>query len=211
MKDLIALVADTNMRFALKGILSRPKSLRIRPLSYDIPNDYLNNDPGLLNEGYKFLRLKQNLYHHALLIFDREGCGKETLSRIELERIAEEQIQNTGWEDRAAAIVIDPELENWVWSDSPHVGIALGWNKTTPIQDWLSSRGFTFTKERMPNNPKEAVQAVLLETHKHRSSNIYQQIASTASLDRCSDPAFLKLKSTLQSWFADETAIERTP
>jgi hypothetical protein len=25
------------------------------------------------------------------------------------------------WEDRAAAIVIDPELENWFWADSPHI------------------------------------------------------------------------------------------
>lgn len=31
--------------------------------------------------------------------------------------------------------------------------------------------------------------------HKNRSSNIYQQIASSVSLDRCADPAFMKLKN----------------
>jgi hypothetical protein len=27
----------------------------------------------------------------------------------------------SGWENRAAAVVLDPELEIWVWSDSPEV------------------------------------------------------------------------------------------
>lgn len=35
MKDLVILVADKNMEFAIRGILSRGRSLRIKQLTFD--------------------------------------------------------------------------------------------------------------------------------------------------------------------------------
>lgn len=201
MKDLVVLVSDKNMRFALEGILSRPKSLQIRSIRYDIPTDYLQNDPGLLNRGHEYLRTKINLYTHTLLIFDRDGCGKENKNREQIEKIVENNLRQTGWHDRAAAIVIEPELENWVWSDSPYVNAALGWPSIPALKDWLFAQGFTFTEKQKPEKPKEAIETILHEVRKPRSSDIYKKIAETVSLARCADPAFLKLKSTLQSWF----------
>ncbi|MFB3133348.1 MAG: hypothetical protein ACE10K_12585, partial [Rhodothermales bacterium] len=52
-----------------------------------------------------------------------------------------------------------------------------------------------------PQRPKEAVEAVLRATDTPRSSSLYRQLAQKVSLNRCDDPAFLKLKSTLQEWF----------
>jgi hypothetical protein len=47
MKDLALLVADKNMEFALRGILNRPKALRIRPESQGIRE-------WLAERGYRF-------------------------------------------------------------------------------------------------------------------------------------------------------------
>jgi hypothetical protein len=203
MKDLIALTSDKNMRFAIEGILSRPKALGMRTISFDIPADYLQNDPGLLNRGHEYLRNKIGLYEHALMILDRCGCGRENSNREELEEFVENNLRQTGWRDRAAAaIIIDPELENWVWSDSPHVARVLGWPEPIDaLRSWLTEQGFTFTEDNKPVKPKETVECVIRYTQKRRSSDIYKEIAENISLTRCADPAFLKLRITLQSWF----------
>ncbi len=208
MKDLVVLVSDKNMRFALLSLLKRPQSLEIRPIRYDIPSNYLQNDPGCLNKSHEFLRSQQRLYKHGLVIFDHDGCGKEKFSREAIEQSVEQRLQQSGWEGKAAAIVIDPELENWVWSASPHVADALGWqNRNDELRNWLEEEGYKFSEHHKPNNPKEAVEAALEKAYYPRSSHIYAQIADTVSLQNCTDPAFLKLKTTLKTWFPIENKI----
>ena len=52
-----------------------------------------------------------------------------------------------------------------------------------------------------PVRPKEAAEAALRKVRRPRSSNIYRKLAEVVSLQLCTDPAFLKLKSILQNWF----------
>jgi hypothetical protein len=119
-----------------------------------------------------------------------------------LESEIEEHLSGAGWGDRAAAIVISPELENWVWSDSPHVDRALGWEgRTVPLRDWLRENGFLDAGAAKPANPKEAVVRALFTARKPFSSSIYFGLAQLVSTDRCTDPAFLKLKRCLREWF----------
>jgi len=44
-KDLVVLVADKNMEFAVKGLLPRSQSFGINPLAYDI-HVHIERDPG---------------------------------------------------------------------------------------------------------------------------------------------------------------------
>jgi len=134
MKDLVILVADKNMEYAIKGILSRPEALSIRQITFDL-FVHPQNDPGCLNDGAHFLRT--SLSTHALVLFDREGCGHENLTRKQLEERVEADLYRSGWQ-QAAAVVLDPELEIWVWSDSPHVAEILGWkNRQADLNRWL--------------------------------------------------------------------------
>jgi hypothetical protein len=55
--------------------------------------------------------------------------------------------------------------------------------------------------EIKPQRPKEALERALQEVRKPRSSAIYRQLASTVSLEGCTDPSFRRLKTTLQTWF----------
>jgi len=120
-----------------------------------------------------------------------------------LETQVEQSLGTCGWAARAAAIVIDPELEAWVWSDSPHVDRILGWERKSPdLREWLRSRGLLEQDATKPRCPKKAMAAAIWRTRKARSSSLYAQLADRVSLDRCSDPAFLKLKSKLKEWFA---------
>ena len=203
-KDLVVLVADKNIEFAVKGLLSRPRALGVRPITSDLfVHPY--RDPGCLLDGHSFLRPLVNRYLYALVIFDREGCGRERLSREELEQQVKDRLSQSGWGDRAASIVLDPELEIWVWSDSPHVDSVLGWSGRQPdLRTWLAEKGFVEANAPKPNRPKEAIQEALRLVRKHRSSALYFQLATRVSVNRCVDPSFSKFKAILKNWFSEE-------
>ena len=151
------------------------------------------------------MRLYAKTCRHGLVVFDREGCGQdEHKSRGELEEVVQQELAANGWTDRAEVLVIDPELENWVWSDSPHVASELGWKEQPVVlRAWLHQNGFLESESQLkPARPKEAMEAVLRKTKKPRSSATYQAIAAKVSFDKCQDLSFLKLKATLRSWFA---------
>jgi len=94
------------------------------------------------------------------------------------------------WVDRAAAVVIDPELENWLWTDSPHVAKEIGWpDGMAALREWPLNEGFLAQGRSKPNaqrlhwkrrcgSLRSADQAPLSD------------LASKVSLRQCIDPAF---------------------
>jgi phage antirepressor YoqD-like protein len=99
-------------------------------------------------------------------------------------------------------ILLDPELEIWVWSDSPEVDGQLGWAQRQPdLRTWLRQKGLLLSDQAKPERPKEAMKAALREVKEPWSSSIHQHLAERVSLRRCTDPGFTKLKDTLRRWF----------
>lgn len=199
--DLIVLVPGRNEKATLEGILSRPVALRVSPLQYSI-DTHPGRDPGCRMRAADHLMSAVDLYRHAIVLFDLEGSGAEDTPAVELEMAVEQKLSQAGWQDRAACIVIDPELEIWLWSDSPHVDASLGWQGRPPgLREWLRKQGYLTGSAVKPSRPKEAVEAAMQLSGKRRSSAIYQTLAGQVSLSRCQDRAFLKFKSVLQAWF----------
>jgi hypothetical protein len=164
-------------------------------------------DPGCLLKAHDFLRAFSSSYSHALVMFDRQGCGRDERSRDELEKMVEDHLRQSGWAGRSTAIAIDPELENWVWTGSHHVDAVLGWKgRSTGLRDWLISEGFLGAQEVKPARPKQAVEKALWLARKPRSSSLYLQLAKRVSLSGCTDGAFRKLQKTLSNWFPHFTA-----
>ena len=210
-RDVVFLVADRNIEAAVEALLGRPASLAIRPVEAAV-RTHPEKDPGCYLGAHDFLRAFQDLYAHAIVIFDREGCGKEGECRETLEADVEDRLARNGWGARAKAVVIDPELESWVWSDSPEVDNVLGWSGRSPrLRRWLTEGEFLRKDEVKPARPKEAMEAALRLVGKARSSAIYRELAERVSLRRCTDSAFQKLISTLQTWFPpdDHAATQR--
>jgi hypothetical protein len=203
LNDLLVLLADRNMEATMRGILTRHKALGTRPIVADIRR-HPRNDGGCCGEGVQFLAAFAGRYSHALLLFDREGCGREGCSAVELELELEAQLKNAGWSHRAGVIVLDPELEIWVWSDSPHVDDQLGWaGRKLDLRSWLRKQRLLRAGQPKPDRPKEALEAALRNVKLPRSSAIYKALAEKVSLGRCNDRAFVKLKTILRSWFAE--------
>ncbi|RJP23325.1 MAG: hypothetical protein C4527_20460 [Candidatus Omnitrophota bacterium] len=203
-KDLLVLVADSEMEYAVSGLLSRRQSLGIRTITFEIKR-HLLRDSGCFRNAPEELRSSLKLFRHALVLFDRDGCGKEIWTREQLETDVEERLYHTGWKNHAAAVAIDPELEIWIWSDSPHVDEICGWRfQQQNLRNWLYEEGFIKSGEVKPKNPKKAFQTALRRSQTQFSSHLFHQLAQKVSLERCTDPAFLKFKKTLQIWFSSE-------
>jgi hypothetical protein len=133
-------------------------------------------------------------------MLDLEGSGSEANESIELEAELDQRLRLV-WGDRAKAIVIKPELDIWVWGSDNVLSQILSWSNATNIRDWLRSREHLFDQNQKPLRPKEALEELMREMERPRSSALYEKITTRISLERCVDPAFLRLKSVLQEWF----------
>lgn len=205
MLDLIALVADKDMLFALEGLLARQQDLEIHAIRTQVLRHH-GHDAAVLNHCHEFLRPYLRLARYALVVFDCKGCGRPD-SRHDLEELVELRLAQNGWQDHCAAVAIDPELEVWFWSDSPEVRQALGWNKDGALLcDWLTQKGYLRPGQNKPHRPKDAVRDAWRLANIKPSSSHFGSLARTVSFRGCTDLAFGKLRRVLRQWFPLENS-----
>ena len=198
MRDIVLLVPDKNAEFTVRGALGRHQSLGIRPIDFDVIVDP-GRDGGVRRRGAQILAVERNQFRHAALILDYEGSGA-TVSAVELEANLDAALSDR-WGSGAKAIVIEPELDVWMWGAETHVREVVGWYHPPGIRDWLRSQHFEFDAQGKPLRPKEALEAVCRQAQVPRSSAQYQDLARRISLSRCRDTAFLRLRDALTTWF----------
>jgi hypothetical protein len=202
-KDLVVLAADKNTDYGLRGLLGRPASLGIRPILASTDTFvHPRRDPGCLNEAHDFLRPMLRDYRHALVVFDRMGCGREALSQARLADAVRGRLSASGWENRAEVVVLDPEIEVWVFAASLQVERCLGWpTKRLRLRRWLEERGAWGEGKSKPYDPKAALEIALREIRRPRSSAIYRRLGERVGMQGCTDPGFGKFREVLREWF----------
>ena len=202
-RDLVVLVADSQQRHTVATLLiERHQALGIRQIPIDVNSDILSHprhDPGVFHEAGRFLATFAQQYEHALVLIDAEGTGSP-MSAEEIEEKIQDDLNKSGWEGRSAIVVINPELEIWVWSESPHVCGIVGMARKR-IKDLGHRAGYWQEGEIKPSRPKELLEEVLRHTKKRRSSSLYQQLAQKVGLSRCQDDSFRRFREILQGWF----------
>lgn len=200
-RDLVALVADTDTEQVLHALLQRSDSLGSRRIDYQLWV-HPRRDPGCRVEAAAFLRAHTDRYGHALVVFDHEGSGTRE-PRDELERRLEDDLARTGWSSGSArVVVIEPELERWVWTASPHTLAFLGWTGSSADLDAeLSAAGLERGPEGKPLRPKEAVEHIWKRTRTSKSAARFGKLAGQTSLMACRDASFVRLRDALRAWF----------
>lgn len=198
MKDLLCLAADKSIEATLRGLLARSQALGIHAVEVDVLV-HPRRDPGCYHEAHEFLRPFRDSYHHALVVFDQAWEGAPAQDALVLEQEVRQRLGGDGWAD---VVVIDPELEAWVWSDSPHVDACLGWGNRNPgLRTWLDQQGLWRAGHPKPDDPKEAVERALLAVRIPPSSAIYGNLARSVSVERCTDGSFARFRARLGDWF----------
>lgn len=205
MRDLLCLVADGNMKAAVTALLARPKALGIRPVEVEVIV-HPRRDPGWFYDSDGLLRGAREEARHAIVLLDQAWDGAPEGGAEEAEALLEGRMRTSGLQDWARAVVIEPDLEVWVFNDSPHVATALGWHgRRTALRNALADLGFWPPEVGKPRDPKAAVMWALRQVRKPRSSSIYRDIAARVSLSRCRDRSFLRFRDLLRSWFGTVT------
>ncbi|NEQ48438.1 MAG: hypothetical protein F6K00_34875 [Leptolyngbya sp. SIOISBB] len=146
MKDCVFLVADKNMEATFRGFLEREKfhlSLGVGPFDFDVIVDSGGNDPGVYNYGHELLMPYQKTHRYAVVVLDQAWEGAPASHEIEQDIMA--NLTASGWTATdCTVIVIVPELEAWIWQDSPHLETAFQFNRAkldVGMRDWLKENG----------------------------------------------------------------------
>lgn len=202
--DLKVVVADKDMQATFAGLLARHLSLGIRPLQLDpqSPIVHSGHDPGCWKTGPELLAIEHQHYRHGLLALDWEGSNSKRTAddtRRELQDRLD-RLTTPGW---GSVVVLQPELEIWVFAGSTEVDRALGWQPGT-LTPWLELQGHLEPGQAKPARPKEAVEAAMDQKRQPRSSSVYRKLSQSVGFSRCTDPAFADMKATLQQWFPPE-------
>ena len=200
--DLVILTPDVDTEACLRGVFSRPRRLThddVRPRFLRHPR----HDPGCRSDASPFLRSSAGGGACALVVFDLAGCGADDEDPAHVERYVEDSLR-PDWGDRARAIVVAPEIEAWLWSDSPHVAKAMGWSESTAVQRrWLQAEGLWPAELPKPPDPKSAFHRAVGRSRVIPGPGIFARIGREVGVDRCEDRAFTRLKTTLRAWYGE--------
>ena len=162
-----------------------------------------NRDPGCRRDAGKVLEPRRNSYRRAMVIFDYDGCGERELNPSDLETHLETEFGRRGWaDDQLAFIVLDPELEAWVFGATfQHIQRVVGWSQPDDLRSWLIESGHLIPDSSKPSDPKAAFTAILRRQRTPPSAKLFADLARSVGLGRCQDRAFQKFRATLQRWF----------
>jgi len=210
MRDCVFFTADSTMKQALLGFLTRNDcfahyNLGTAPFAFDPNEDLFSSatmDPGTYTTGEKMLKPFQKLHHHAILMLDADWDGSPGAETIRTDLT--ERILASGWAaDAFKVIVIEPELEAWIWQRNQRVAKVLKFGSVAEMVKAVQDANLAWPDEQAkPSRPKEALEAVATRRRGIGfSSAIHRSITATVSLTGCKDLAFLELRKTLQGWF----------
>lgn len=206
-KSLVVLVPDADIEQSVKGLLTRTDSLKIAPVDFEVTR-HVNRDSGCRASATSHLRPYLGRCRYALVVFDRHGCGSPR-SRREIQQDVEHDLAHNGWNKRAKAVVIDPEIEAWVWSDSAEAAQVMGWGSDfRALRAWLASQALWPLDRPKPQDPKRAMRKAMEKAgakgKARRSPSKFHDLATTVDFGGCKDPAFVELTGTLRAWFPPE-------
>jgi hypothetical protein len=206
MKDLFVLTADSDAQALIKAVLRRHRDLQIHPISFEVER-FTGRDSGMVKEGPEIARAMVKKTEHArlVLVWDHHGSGWHSLNPEQAVARIQQRLDGVTWTDRSAAVVIVPELEEWLWHCPASVARLLGTNAAE--FDATTARavtGLNLTPERCRREkPKELFEAVLYNKKRRRPlPEDFEMLGSSANLARWGESeTFGRLVETLRTWF----------
>ncbi|MEW9531730.1 hypothetical protein [Microbispora sp. NPDC049125] len=202
-RDVIFLVADAAMEQMLRGFLGRPqfhRSLRCGPFAFDPGADVIvapTKDPGVYGTAHQLLSPYERSHRRAVVMLDAAWEGSPGSIAIQ-DRVADSV--SRAW-DEFAVVVIEPELEAWVWQDNPHVAKAL--KCPADFREILAKSEHWPLDVPKPPDPKAALEHLRRKHRADRSNAAFRRLAEQISVRHCQDLAFNHLCQQLRAWFPE--------
>jgi hypothetical protein len=205
-KDLFVFTADADALAVVRAVLARPQAIGIRPITYEVDR-HTGRDPGMVKDGPELIRMRirKNAFSKVVLIWDHEGSGWEAKSpKTARDQIRTRLVQVT-WRDHSEAVVVVPEIEEWIWRHSASVARHLGIG-TDKLLQWIErfcALHGTDCATCKAQSPKELLEFSLYQRYTRRPlPRDFERIAKAATLtDWQASQSFASFAETLRSWF----------
>jgi hypothetical protein len=208
MKDLFVQTADMDAKMFICSILQKHKAIGIRPITFAIEAHPLH-DSGMIKSGTELSRLKKGKYSKIILIWDHEGSGREHKYQAqEIEDQLRQELDDITWSTNNDAIALVPELESWLWHCKPSIAHHYSLDIQSLdklIEDAAKQLGMAPDKA-MIEKPKELFEFLVRDgIGRTISPKDFQMIGQYAGINNLeASETFLKLRTTLRSWFPVE-------
>ena len=201
------------MAQVLKSFLSRgylEDRLSCRTFDFDFQQDIVvdvrngNTDGGIHRRAHELLRPYIRSHQNAVVMLDKKFGGQLPAAVVRGEILG--NLLHNGWSAECAeVVVIDPELEVWLWQrGNPHIGMAFRYNSPISLEEFLATEGLWSSAAVKPTKPKEAASLLLRQYRAGSPMVVYSRIVEHISVRGCQDPAFGHLVSALRRWFPVE-------
>ncbi len=213
MRELVILTADGTMNAVVSAFFSRQMwHMTLACGAFDLwPEQDIFNQPGntdgaVHTRAHEILRPYLNTHRRALVLLDWQFGGERPAIEVRDEILG--NLRHSGWrqpEKDCEVIVIDPELEVWLWQDNPNVAQAVCF-PDGGLREHLRTQGIWPAGQLKPTNPKDTMQDLI---RKHRAGAfmaVYSKIARSVGGSKCQDASFGQLRAALQTWFPAEGA-----
>lgn len=219
MRARIFLIPCLNMGALVKGFFERPdyrKALRVSDdfdfdPDQDLVRDTIGKDPGVWKRAHELLRGYKQSHRHAIVMLDEAFDGSPGAARLEGE--IGNRMSSNGWNSRHEVIVLQPELESWIWQDCPEVESAFNYRQTqgTTLRAKLAKESLWDPETPKPADPKACAEWTRKTCRAKNLSYVYNTVARTVPIPPSPDPQFVKLRSTLSGWFPPPPSGVRSP
>lgn len=205
MKDLLVYTADADAQAVIQAILKRHQSLGIHEVDAEVKRHPLR-DSGIIQSGAELVRMEKGHYGKVLLMWDYHGSGRERRQTVEQSRAEiQDKLDTYTWKGKSTTVILDPELEEWLWHNLPSIATHLRWSVPKleqAIENFILSSGHS-RDVIFQDYPKELFEFVMRNEAKRTiSPRDFEQIAQRASLrDWETSPSFRTLSKILKTWF----------
>lgn len=212
MKDLFVMTADADAMAVMNSVLKRPESLGIRPITFEVIRHTMR-DSGVIKDGPEISRMYKGKFAKTLMMWDYHGSGLEArLSPTDSIARMQGRLDSVTWEGNSGAVVLVPELEEWLWRNTASLCSYLGVEQDK-INSWLSEFPHP-GKRRLPpaalieSYPKELFEYICIGKIKRTiSPRDFEEIARVASLRAWQESeSFARVVGLLRGWFGVEMA-----
>ncbi len=210
MRELVILTADGTMNAVFKAFFSREMwhmtlgcgafDLWTEEDIFHVPGQ---TDGAVHRRAHEFLRPYLGTHRRALVALDWQFGGERPAAEVREEVL--QNLRRNGWEDRCEVVVIDPEIEVWLWQDKPQIAQAVRF-QGGGLRAHLENDGSWPAGQAKPTAPKDTIQDLIRRNRAGAPMVVYSKIAESVGVAGCQDGAFQHLRASLQAWFPVEDA-----
>jgi hypothetical protein len=200
--DLFVILEGSGDEVVLEALLKRPSDLGIRAVTFKCER----RSSAVRTQGPDIAREQRREFRYVICLWDHGGSGREQQPPSRVQGEVQARLNRNTLKGCSKALIIDPELEIWLWQDSAAIASALGVGEDRLaewLRDWQRKHFPTQTVETLVRQqPKEALEEVIKQSGKKRTSTLYRHITAVANLNLWSGEAsFRRLCRTLRRWF----------